>query len=88
MLDDAGIKLGAVVSDIQGVSAQAMLEGLLGGAEPSALIELAKGRLRAKREELQLALDGELSTRHLFVLQSLQGHIRSSKRNSLSSTAT
>jgi transposase len=76
VLDDAGIKLGAVVSDISGVSAQAMLAGLLGGEEPGALIELAKGRLKAKREELQLALDGELSARHLFPLQSLQGHIR------------
>ena len=76
VLDDAGIKLGAVVSDISGVSAQAMLAGLLGGEEPNALIELAKGRLKAKREELQLALDGELSARHLFLLQSLQGHIR------------
>jgi transposase len=76
VLDDAGIKLGAVVSDISGVSAQAMLAGLLGGEEPNALVELAKGRLKAKREELQLALDGELSARHLFLLQSLQGHIR------------
>ena len=76
VLDDAGIKLGAVVSDIGGVSAQAMLAGLLGGEEPSALIALAKGRLKDKREELRLALDGELSARHLFVLQSLQGHIR------------
>ena len=76
VLDDAGIKLGAVASDISGVSAQAMLAGLLGGEEPNALIELAKGRLKAKREELQLALDGELSARHLFLLQSLQGHIR------------
>ena len=76
VLDDAGIKLGAVVSDIHGVSAQAMLEGLLGGEEPSALIELAKGRLKGKREELLLALDGELSARHLLLLQDLQGHIR------------
>lgn len=76
VLDDAGIKLGAVVSDINGVSAQAMLAGLLAGEEPSDLIDLAKGRLRGKRQELLLALDGELSARHLFVLQSLQEHIR------------
>jgi len=76
VLDDAGIKLGAVVSDINGVSAQAMLDGLLGGEEPSALIDLAKGRLKAKRKELLLALDGELSARHLLVLQEMQGHIR------------
>lgn len=80
VLDDAGIKLGAVVSDINGVSAQAMLDGLLGGEEPGALIELAKGRLRAKREELLLALDGELSARHLLVLQEIQGHIRHLQR--------
>ncbi len=76
VLDAAGIKLGAVVSDINGVSAQAMLEGLLGGEEPSALIDLAKGRLKAKRKELLLALDGELSARHLLVLQEIRGHIR------------
>lgn len=76
MLDDARIKLGAVVSDINGVSAQAMLDGLLAGEEPSALIDLAKGRLKAKRKALLLALDGELSARHLLVLQESQGHLR------------
>lgn len=75
VLDDAGIKLGAVVSDIDGLSAQAMLAGLLAGEGPSDLIEPAKGRLRGNREEPLLTLDGELSVRHLFVLQGLQEHI-------------
>jgi transposase len=80
VLDDAGIKLGAVVSDINGVSPQAMLDGLLGDEEPSALIDSAKGRLKVKRKDLLLALDGELSARHLLVLQELQGHIQQLER--------
>ena len=47
VLDDAGIKLGAVVSDINGVSAQAMLMGLLGGEEPSDLWSWPKGACAA-----------------------------------------
>lgn len=76
LLEDAGVKLGAVVSDINGVSAQAMIEGLIDGRKPEELIDLAKGRLKGKREELLLlSLDGELSTRHRLTLAHLQGHI-------------
>jgi transposase len=50
MLDDAGIRLGCVVSDIDGVSAQNMIAALIEGKQPPELIaELAKGRLRAKK---------------------------------------
>ena len=49
-LDDAGIKLGAVVADIGGVSAQAMIEGLIAGTSVEEPPELAKGVLRNQRE--------------------------------------
>lgn len=75
LLDDAGVKLGAVVSDINGVSAQAMIQGLIDSRVPEELIDLAKGRLKRKREELLLSLDGELSDRHRLLLAHLQGHI-------------
>lgn len=75
ILDDAGIKLGAVVADIGGVSAQAMIEGLIAGMPVEELPGLAKGVLRNKREILEQALDGELSPRHRFVLQHIQSHI-------------
>lgn len=75
ILDDAGIKLGAVVADIGGVSAQAMIEGLIAGMPVEELPGLAKGVLRNKREILEQALDGELSPRHRFVLQPIQSHI-------------
>jgi transposase len=76
ILDDAGIKLGAVVSDIDGVSARAMVEGLIEGQPVESLLDLAKGTLRGKRDELGLSLEGELSPRHRFVLAQIHGHIR------------
>ncbi len=69
--DDAGVKLGAGVSDLDGVSVRAMLAG----RSPEQLIDLAKGRLQGKREALLLARDGELSARHRLVLSNIQGHI-------------
>lgn len=78
ILDDGGIKLGAVVSDIQGVSARAMVDGLIGGAGIDMLLDMARGKL--KRDELQEALDGDLSARHLFLLSHLHEHIGALER--------
>src|SRR5262249_42083625 len=51
VLEDANIKLASVVTDVRGVSARAILEALLGGeTDPQALAELARGRLRSKRD--------------------------------------
>ena len=61
VLDDAGIKLGGVVSDINGVSATAMIKGLIEGQPIASLLGLARGALKLKREDLQAALDGDLS---------------------------
>jgi transposase len=47
VLEDAGIKLGCVASDVLGVSGRAMLEALVGGTtDPEVLAELARGQLR------------------------------------------
>ena len=49
VLEDAGIKLGTVASDVLGVSGRAMLDALVAGThDPAVLAELAKGRLRTK----------------------------------------
>lgn len=74
-LDDAGIKLGGVVSDINGVSARAMVAGLLERQPVEQLLALARGRLRSKRDELSASLQGDLSERHLFVMGHQQAHI-------------
>lgn len=76
VLEDANIKLAAVVSDIQGVSARRMLEAMIGGqAESEALAELAKGRLRSKIPELVEALTGHVRSHHRFLLQELLEHL-------------
>lgn len=65
----ANIKLSAVATDITGVSARTMLEAILAGrTEPQTLAELAKGRLRNKRSELERALNGSVRDHHRFML--------------------
>jgi transposase len=72
LLEDANIKLAAVASDIMGVSGRAILAALLTGhADPQALAELAKGRLRSKRDQLTKALEGRVKPHHRFVLTEL-----------------
>ena len=76
LLDEAGIRLGGVVSDINGKSAQAMIEGLINGLPAAELAQLAKGRLRAKLPPLFHSLDEPLTADQRFLLQELQEHIQ------------
>jgi transposase len=72
LLEDANIKLAAVAPDIMGVSGRAMLAALVAGhTDPHALADLAKGRLRSKREPLAKALEGRVKPHHRFVLTEL-----------------
>jgi transposase len=68
LLEDTGIKLSAVASDIMGVSGRAMLEALIRGeADPQVLADLAKRRLRNKIPELTKALTGRFREHHAFL---------------------
>ena len=59
ILEDAQIKLSAVVSDLFGVSGRAMIEALIAGQRsPRALARLARGTLRTKTRILEDALTG------------------------------
>jgi transposase len=80
ILDDGGIKLGAVVSDVNGVSARAMVKGLIQGQGQAELLAHARGALKRKTEELSASLEGDLSARHLFVLSQLNSHIDALER--------
>jgi transposase len=78
VLEDTNIKLGDVATDILGKSARALLEALLAGqTDPKALAELARGRLRAKRPELEQALVGVFKPHHRFLLTELLTQIDS-----------
>ncbi|MBD2352813.1 IS110 family RNA-guided transposase [Trichormus variabilis] len=72
VLEGANIKLAAVVSDVMGVSGRAILEAIvLGQTNPAVMAELAKGRLRSKREELIQALEGRVRPHQRFILAEL-----------------
>jgi transposase len=68
-LEWANLKLSAVVSDVTGVSARAMLTAIVAGeTAPAALAELAHGRLRAKRDLLAQALTGRVRDHQRFII--------------------
>lgn len=65
ILQDAGIKLSSVATDIMGQSSRAMLEALIEGkTDPAALADLAKRRLRSKIPALTEALTGRFTPHH------------------------
>lgn len=68
-LESANIKLGNVASDVLGVSGRAMLDAIIAGtANADEMADLAKGRLRQKRDQLEKALQGRVKVHHRFVL--------------------
>ena len=75
VLVDSGIRLGVVVSDVHGQSARAMIKALIANKAPHEVLEFATRRLKAGREELFDALQGELTDSHRFVLDELMRHI-------------
>jgi transposase len=72
VLEGTNIKLSSVATKMKGASAQAILRALLEGqTDPRALAELAQGRLRAKRDQLERALKGQLTSHQHFMLSDL-----------------
>ena len=69
VLQDAGIKLSSVASEVLGVSSRAMLQALVEGTrDPAILAELAKGALRKKLPQLRLALAGRFGAHHALLV--------------------
>jgi transposase len=76
ILEDTGIKLDCVASDILGVSGRAMLDALVSGTtDPELLAELAKGKLRNKIPALRVALVGRFDTEHALIVSQILAHI-------------
>ena len=71
VLEDSNVKLASVATDITGVSGRAILQALLDGEEdPEVLAELARGRMRSKRDQLAQAVQGTMRDHHRFLLKS------------------
>jgi transposase len=76
LLEDAGIKLDVVASDLFGVSGRAMLAALIAGQrDPVVLAEMARGRMRVKRPQLVEALTGRFSDHHGYLLAKMLARI-------------
>jgi len=72
VLEDANIKLASVVSDLMGMTGQAILRALVAGQEdPECLAHLARGSLIKKQDQLQAALEGKLTDHHRMLLEEL-----------------
>ena len=68
-LEIANIKLGSVATDVFGVSGRAIVRALIDNTtSPIEMADLARGRLRSKRDELTHALKGRLDDTQRFLL--------------------
>jgi transposase len=65
LLEDALIKISSVLTDVLGASGRAMIEALIAGQRsPTVLAELARGRARTRRADLERALHGRFTDHH------------------------
>ena len=75
-LEDTGIKLDCVATDILGVSGRAMLDALVTGTtDPVVLADLAKGRMRTKIPALREALEGRFDELHALLVGAILAHL-------------
>src|SRR4051794_29317460 len=76
ILEDTGIKLGCVASDIMGKSGRDMLDALVAGTtDPVVLADLARGQLRKKIPALREALEGRFAGEHALIVGQILAHI-------------
>jgi transposase len=75
-LEDAGIKLDSVATDVLGVSGRAILKALVAGErDPQVLAELAQGKLRKKLPQLRQALRGRFGEHHALLVGLALAHL-------------
>jgi len=76
VLEDAGVKLSTVATNVIGVSGRAMLQALVEGTtDPAVLADLARGKLRKKLPDLRRALTGRFRPHHAFLLEQVLAKI-------------
>lgn len=76
-LEDANIKLSSVVSDTFGVSATAIIDALLGRElTVKEMADLARGKLKKKKDAISEALVGRITEHHVFMIRASLEHIK------------
>jgi transposase len=72
ILQDAGVKLSSVASNLLGKSSRAMLDALVAGTtDTTVLADLARGKLRKKIPALREALTSRFSGHHAVIVTSI-----------------
>ena len=76
VMQDTGIKLDSVATDLLGKSGRAMLDALVAGTtDPEVLADLACGHLRKKLPALREALEGRFGAKHALIVGQILAHI-------------
>src|ERR1700756_2746213 len=76
VLEDANLKLASVATDPLGASGRAMLKAIIvGETDVTKLAEMARGKLRHKIPQLQLAPEGKVTSHHRFLLGELMADL-------------
>ena len=74
-LDDAGVRLGGLISDINGKSGQTLVNGLIDGEPLVELVKTVHTRLRADIKDLVASMDEVITPAHRIVLRGIKDHI-------------
>jgi transposase len=75
-LYEAGILLGNVVSDVQGVAARKMIEIIIKGGSPEEALKAASKNFKASKEELLMSLEAEPTEKDRYVLRELLDSVK------------
>jgi transposase len=76
ILEDAGVKLSSVATDILGKSGRMMIDALIAGErDPQVMAEFAIGRMRRKIPALAEALVGRFNDHHAFLAGMVIAHV-------------
>jgi transposase len=77
MLEDSNMKLSSVLSKVHGVSGTRIVDALLEGkTDPVYLASLCHGKVKAEQEDIILALEGNLTEHHKFMIRIIRRDIR------------
>jgi transposase len=76
-LYEAGILLGNVVSDVQGVAVRKMIKIIIDGGSPEEALKAASKQFKASKEELLMSLEAEPTDDDRYVLRELLDSVTS-----------
>ena len=76
-LDASGLRLGVIVSDLSGISAQAVINGLIHQEAAEVIFSQLRGVVKKKKELLAQLIEKPLSRAQRFLLQRILSHMHS-----------